>query len=320
MSGFTAPPLLRRLGRLALVAVVATAVVVTGTPARAAGGTYFVGGYVSIYGARDYHGYVPSSYRAGTPMPLVVALHGCTENDLGFDLLSGWTTEAEQQGFIVVYPDQNNFVNPAGCWNWFLSTNQHRGWGEPAIIAGVTNLMKSRYTIDSRRVFVTGVSAGGVMANIMAVTYPDIYAATSLLAGCEYRCDVLMNTTPQQSGQWAIAEMGSRRRPVPAIIFQGTADIVVPPSTADRIVGQWATVDGIDTTADLVQAGQVPGGRSYTRSVYRSAGGTDLIEKYMINGAGHVYPGGCSCSLYGDPSGPDATGLSWAFFAAHPNP
>jgi poly(hydroxyalkanoate) depolymerase family esterase len=318
MSGFTAPPLLRRLGRLALVAVVATAVVVTGTPARAAGGTYFVGGYVSIYGARDYHGYVPSSYRAGTPMPLVVALHGCTENDLGFDLLSGWTTEAEQQGFIVVYPDQNNFVNPAGCWNWFLSTNQHRGWGEPAIIAGITNVMKSRYTIDSRRVFVTGVSAGGVMANIMAVTYPDIYAATSLLAGCEYRCDVLMNTTPQQSGQWAIAEMGSRRRPVPAIIFQGTADIVVPPSTADRIVGQWATVDGIDTTADLVQAGQVPGGRSYTRSVYRSAGGADLIEKYMINGAGHVYPGGCSCSLYGDPSGPDATGLTWGFFAAHP--
>ena len=92
MSGFTAPPLLRRLGRLALVLVVATAVVAHGrTPARAAGGTYFVGGYVSIYGARDYHGYVPSSYRAGTPMPLVVALHGCTENDLGFDLLSGWT-------------------------------------------------------------------------------------------------------------------------------------------------------------------------------------------------------------------------------------
>ncbi len=320
MSGFTAPPLLRRLGRLALVAVVATAVVATGTPARAAGGTYFVGGYVSIYGARDYHGYVPSSYRAGTPMPLVVALHGCTENDLGFDLLSGWTTEAEQQGFIVVYPDQNNFVNPAGCWNWFLSTNQHRGWGEPAIIAGITNLMKSRYTIDSRRVFVTGVSAGGVMANIMAVSYPDIYAAGSILAGCEYRCDVLMNSTPQQSGQWAIQEMGSRRRAVPVIIFQGTADIIVPPSTADRIVGQWATVDSIDTTPDLVQPGQVPGGRSYTRSVYRSASGADLIEQYMINGAGHVYPGGCSCSLYGDPFGPDATGLSWAFFAAHPKP
>ena len=147
-------------------------------------------------------------------------------------------------------------MNPAGCWNWFLSTNQHRGWGEPAIIAGITNLMRSRYTIDSRRVFVTGVSAGGVMANIMAVTYPDIYAAGSILAGCEYRCDVLQCTARRssrasgRSRRWAAA-----RRAVPAIIFQGTADIIVPPSTADRIVGQWATVDSIDAVADLVAAG-----------------------------------------------------------------
>jgi poly(hydroxyalkanoate) depolymerase family esterase len=321
-SSRTRPPARRHrrvLATLATAVTVAIAAVAVATPAHASGG-FFYGVYTSVFGVRDYHGYVPSSYRPGTPVPLLVALHGCTENDVGFDVLSGWSAEAERRGFIVVFPDQSNLANPAGCWNWFLATNQHRGLGEPAIIAGITNTVRSRYSVDPRRVYTTGVSAGGVMTNIMAVTYPDVFAATSILAGCEYDCDVLQRRSPAESGQKARTEMGSRLRPVPAIVFHGTADIVVPPSTAYRIVGQWATVDGIDTTADTIEHGQAPGVRSYTHLTYRSSSGQALIEQYMIDGAGHRYPGGCSCSLYGDPSGPDATGITWDFFLAHPKP
>lgn len=324
-----AQPRFARVITALTIAVAATLLPVA--PAQAATGTYFYGAYVSLAGARDYHGYVPSTYHPGTPTPLLVALHGCTENDVGFDLLSGWSALAERRGFIVVFPDQSVFANPAQCWNWYLGTNQHRGWGEPSIIAGITNRMRSQYTIDSRRIYATGVSAGGVMANIMAVTYPDLYAAASIMAGCEYECDVLQLRSPDQAGRDAYQEMGSRARPVPTIIFQGTADIVVPPSTADRIAGQWAqaddlAIDGgvddndVDAVADLVTYGQVPGGRSFTHSVYRNTSGATYIEKYMIDGAGHAYPGGCSCSLYGDPSGPDASGLTWDFFLAHPKP
>jgi poly(hydroxyalkanoate) depolymerase family esterase len=309
----------RRRVFAALVTAVAAlfAPVTVATPAHAVGG-FFHGLYTSVFGVRDYHGYLPSSYRPGTPMPLLVALHGCTENDVGFDVLSGLSAEAERRGFIAVFPQQSSLANPAGCWNWFLESNQHRGWGEPTIIAGITDTVRSRYSVDPRRIYVTGVSAGGVMANIMAVTYPDVFAAAGILAGCEYDCDVLQRRSPAESGQKALDEMGSRAGPVPAVVFQGTADVVVPPSTAYRIVGQWATVDGIDPTADTVEYGQVPAGRSYTHLTYRSASGQALIEQYMIDGAGHTYPGGCSCSLYGDPSGPDATGITWDFFLAHP--
>lgn len=315
MSHSSTAPRRRFLGALAALLLVLS----LPAPAYAAG--YFRDLYVSLAGARDYHGYVPSSYRSGVPMPMLVALHGCTENDVGFELLSGWTQLAEQRGFIVVFPDQSNLANPLGCWNWYLESNQHRGLGEPSIIAGITHKLRSRYSVDPRRIYVTGVSAGGVMANIMAVAYPDLYAAASILAGCEYDCDILQLQSPQVSGQKAIAEMGSRRRAVPILIFQGSADRVVPPSTAERIVGQWATVAGIDEVADQVVHGQVPGGRSYTHTLHRAAaGGPSLIESYLIDGAGHAYPGGCPCSLYGDPSGPDASNLSWDFFLAHPKP
>lgn len=315
-----AAPLLRRIALAVTTALaVLLAPLAVPAPAHAAGG-FFYGVYASIHGTRDYHGYVPSSYRAGTPMPLLVALHGCTENDVGFDLLSGWSAEAERRGFIVVFPDQSSLVNPATCWNWYLETNQHRGFGEPAIIAGITARMRSQYTVDPKRIYTTGVSAGGVMTNIMAVTYPDVFAATSVMAGCEYDCDVLQLQTAQESGRKALREMGSRARPVPAIVFQGTADLVVPPSTAYRVAEQWTVVAGTDAVADTVVRGQVPGGRTYTHLTYRTATGQPLIEQYMIDGAGHAYPGGCSCSLYGDPAGPDATTLTWNFFLAHPKP
>jgi poly(hydroxyalkanoate) depolymerase family esterase len=308
----------RALFRVSLLAAVAVVAGIALTPPAQAAGSYFHGTYASVHGIRDYHGYVPSSHRPG--LPLVVALHGCTENDVGFDLLTGWSEAAEREGFVVVFPDQSNIANPGGCWNWPLPVNQHRGSGEPAIIAGITSRISNEYAVDARRVYVTGVSAGGVMANTMAVTYPDVYAASSILAGCEYECDVRQARPPEQSGYAALAEMGARARPVPTVIWQGTADPFVPPSTADRIAVQWATVDRIDSTPDSVEHGQVPGGRGYTHLTYRAPGGAPLIEQYMIDGAGHSYPGGCACSLFGDPGGPDATGISWAFFVAHPMP
>ena len=104
------------------------------------------------------------------------------------------------------------------------------------------------------------------------------------------------------------------------VIFQGTADLVVNQATAYRMAGQWTTVAGADANADRTQAGQVPGGRGYTRLTYNDNAGRGIVEQYMIGGAGHSYPGGGSCSLYGDPSGPDATAITWDFFLAHPMP
>src|ERR1043165_4302432 len=274
--------MIRRL--LTFGAALATLLTVFAAPAQAAGGKYFYGAYANLSGARDYHGYVPSSYRPGTPMPLLVALHGCTENSFGFDLLTGFSALAEERGFIGVFPDQSTFANPAQCWNWTLPTNRHRGIGEPSIIAGITQKVRSQYTVDGSRVFATGSSAGAVMSGILGATYPDVYAAVAMGAGCEYQCDILGGRDPDDQGRAAYNEMGSRARQVPVLVFQGTADPVVPPPTARR------GLDGgdVDTVAESVTRGAVPGGRTYTHSVYGGPG--RVLELYMIDGAGHSYP------------------------------
>jgi len=96
------------------------------------------GAYTGSTGTLNYELYVPSSYRPGTPMPLVVALHGCTQTADVYRQLSGWDALAEAKGFIVVFPDQNRSRNYMNCWNWFQQSSMQRGSGEAAMIAGLT--------------------------------------------------------------------------------------------------------------------------------------------------------------------------------------
>src|SRR4051794_11255795 len=72
--------------------------------------------------------HVPDDVAAGAP--LVVVLHGCTQNAAGYDESSGWSRLADQHGFIVLYPEQNRSNNPNLCFNWFSPQDAARGKGE----------------------------------------------------------------------------------------------------------------------------------------------------------------------------------------------
>src|ERR1700676_4478574 len=93
--------------------------------------------YSSPTGSRPYFVYTPTNYQAGVAVPLVVMLHGCTQT--AADLAAGTQMNqlAEQQNFIVVYPQQTSAANQYLCWNWFELANQARDKGEPAIITGI---------------------------------------------------------------------------------------------------------------------------------------------------------------------------------------
>lgn len=290
------------------------------------------------YNGRTYKLYVPSSYQGGAVLPLVVMLHGCTQDPDQFAAGTQMNALAETEKFFVLYPEQPSSANSNKCWNWFDTAHQSRGSGEPALIAGMVNQIKSSYSIDADQVFVGGLSAGAAMSVIMGATYPDIFAAISVGAGLEYKAATSVTgaytamssggPNPIQQGDLAYLAMGEHKRVVPVILFHGTADYTVAPINAHQILSQWAQTndrasDGldnnnIDDTADQTLPGTVSGGRSYTQYIYKDTAGKTVMEKYMIEGMGHAWSGGSTSGSYTDHKGPNATKLSWNFFKNHP--
>jgi poly(hydroxyalkanoate) depolymerase family esterase len=296
-------------------------------------GHYVNDTFMSAQGQRDWKAWIPSGYRDGSAVPMVVVLHGCGQQTADIENTSQYTKLAEARTFIVVYPQQAPSANSLGCWNWFLGADQERDQGEPAIIAGIAQNVMSRFTIDPKRVYVIGLSSGAAMTVILGATYPDVFAAIGVVAGCEYEgepCEASGGPDPAKQGQIAYQAMGTRARVMPTLVFHGDADSVVLPINGQQVTAQWVATDdwadngahdgSLPAAATSTSNGQVPnGGRSYTVSDWAAHGAT-LVESWVIHGANHAWPGGAPGGSYTDPLGPDATTLSYDFFLAHPAP
>ncbi len=309
-------------------------VVITVLPAVSEAGSFLS----DSYGGKNYKVYIPTGYQSGQEVPLVVMLHGCTQNPDQFAAGTKMNDLADQEMFIVIYPDQPSSANMNKCWNWFEPGHQSRGSGEPSVIVGMVNEVKSRYSVDDNRVYVAGISAGAAMTVIMGVTYPDVFAAICVDAGMEYKAATSMTSaftvmssggpTPNSQGNIAYNAMGSYARVVPTIVFHGTSDYTVATVNGNQVISQMAQTndlasDGtdnnnIDDTPEETINGQVSGGRSYTRYVYKDNNGQIVMEKYMVEGMSHAWSGGSTAGSYTDPNGPDATTISWEFFMNHP--
>jgi poly(hydroxyalkanoate) depolymerase family esterase len=315
----------------ASAAILAVAALAPGA-AHAQTGTLSSGDYTGPSGVQHYELYVPSRYTAGSKVPLVVALHGCTQTGDQFRQLTQWDKLAEADGFIVLFPQQDASANQMKCWNFFKGGHMQRGSGEPANIAGLTTWVEQHYSVDTGRVFVNGLSAGGAMASVMAATYPDLYAAVGIGSGCEYgataACAGYRSADPVQAGASAFKAMGPQAHRMPFVVFEGDGDTTVPPVNADQLVQQWqATDDWIDDGADngsvprspaKTTSGVAPGGESYTVTSYGDGHGGELGQFWMVHGMGHAWSGGCSCESYADPAGPDETAAMYAFFMSQP--
>ncbi|UPK38166.1 PHB depolymerase family esterase [Bradyrhizobium sp. 186] len=268
-------------------------------------------------GRRTYKLFIPSRSQ-GQSLPLVVMLHGCTQSPDDFAAGTRMNFLAEEQNCFVVYPEQPSGANQAKCWNWFRTGDQQRGGGEPSLIAGITRQIMRDHTIDPKRVYVGGLSAGGAAAAIMGATYPDLYAAVGIHSGlaCGAASDLPSAFVAMRrgGGSGAIADGAS---PVPTIVFHGDRDTTVHPNNGDRIFEQSAEVTSPTTK---VFRGQVPYGHAHTRTILTDAGGRTISEHWSIHGAGHAWSGGSPAGSYTDPRGPDATREMLRFFLEHSLP
>jgi poly(hydroxyalkanoate) depolymerase family esterase len=238
-------------------------------------------------GALRLRTFVPAGLAAGAP--LVVVLHGCTQTAAGYDRAAGWSLLAAAAGFALLFPEQVRANNGNGCFNWFEPADTRRGGGEVASIANGVAAMVRQHRLDPSRVFVTGLSAGGAMANACLAAYPDVFAGGAIIAGLPFGAAngvgpaMAAMAHPAALGGPALGdrvrEASTFSGPWPRVsVWHGGADRTVSRDNGVAVAAQWADVH------------QALPGRDGDRLVWRNAGGVTVVEFNEIAGMGHGTP------------------------------
>ena len=261
-------------------------------------------------GTRDYKLYVPPAHH-GQALPLVVMLHGCTQDPDDFARGTRMNDAARERGFLVLYPAQAQGANVSRCWNWFKHNHQGRGRGEPALLADMTHDVMKRHGVDPRRVYVAGMSAGGAMAAILGDSYPELFAAVGVHSGLPTGSATDAKSAFDAMKRGAHAPGVPTSGAPPVIVFHGDQDTTVHPINGHHIAAARAAA-----TAPERQRMRSQNGRDYTRALYRDADGQVMAEHWVVHGEGHAWSGGSPSGSYTDSKGPDATEEMLRFFFA----
>ncbi len=231
------------------------------------------------------------------PAPaLVVVLHGCGQTAAGYDLGAGWSTLAKRYGFALLMPEQQASNNANTCFNWFSPGDIARGQGEAASIRQMIARVVAEHKIDPRRIYVTGLSAGGAMTSVMLATYPEVFAGGAVIAGLPFgiasnvreALNGMMQSPSRPSHELGdlVRKASKHKGPWPKLsVWHGSADRTVNPGNADELVKQWLDVHGLPpapmSTADV---------DGYPRAVWWNEQGETLIESYTITDMAHGTP------------------------------
>lgn len=253
-----------------------------------------VDGFGSNPGGLEMYTYVPE--RPAAAPALVVVLHGCTQSAAGYNHGSAWSELADRYGFVLLFPQQVAANNPKTCFNWFAPADIARDGGEALSIRQMVARAVADHGIDERRIFVTGLSAGGAMAAVMLATYPEVFAGGAIIAGLPYggarnvqeALESMFTGRSLPAPEWGdrVRAASPHRGPWPTLsIWYGGADHVVKPSNADELVRQWTNVHGLPLAPS---ARDSVDGRP--REIWRDRDGRAVIESITIPGLGHGTP------------------------------
>ncbi len=250
-------------------------------------------------GALKMFEHVPAKLAASPATVLV--LHGCTEGAANA-AKTGWNELSEEHGFVVVYPEQQTGNNPLRCFNWSGEygdpTNLQRGKGENLSIKQMVDKTIAAHGGDPTKVYITGFSAGGAEAVLMAAVYPDVFAAAASIAGIPYYCTSTFSevSSCQKPGKSLAADVWSKKvkdaypgyaGPWPRIsVWQGDADAIVGTGNRTEIVKQWTDLHGLSAASP--SATDTVDGQA--RSVWKDASNVAKVETYVVAGMGHGVP------------------------------
>ena len=276
-----------------------------------------------------YRLYLPGTGETVTPsslrLPLVVMLHGCKQDAADFARGTAMNELAEKKKCIVLYPEQRTKANGMRCWNWFETAHQERDSGEPGMIAALTREVLANHHADPARVYISGLSAGGAMAAVVADLYPELFAAVGVHSGLPTGAasDAMSAFSAMRRGASPSAPANGNDGAIPTIVFHGNADRTVHPDNGDDVVDAALAALGASGAAlEKIQtiegnATGEPGSRTTQRTIYRAADGKSYVEHWAIASGPHAWSGGNPTGSYTDPQGPGASLAMLEFFLQH---
>ncbi|NPT35116.1 extracellular catalytic domain type 1 short-chain-length polyhydroxyalkanoate depolymerase [Paraburkholderia xenovorans] len=270
----------------------------------------------------QYGLYVPAGH-APEAMPLVVMLHGCTQSIDEFAEGTRMNVLADRFGFAVVYPEQSKHVHSHRCWHWY-DASESAGGAEARAVVSLVDALVAQYGFDRERVYVAGISAGAGLTALLAVKYPEHFAAVALHSGPAFgeahsgitAMDVMRRGTRREPAELVDETADVANYPgMPAIIIHGDADHVVAPINADQLAVQFLRLNRIVDETGARKSGEVreerKGGvvmRDYVR------GGRRIVRLCRVQGLAHAWSGGDDAVPFHSAKGPDASGMVWEFF------
>ncbi|GKT85957.1 PHB depolymerase family esterase [Colletotrichum tofieldiae] len=223
--------------------------------------------------------YVPDQLAANPP--IIVALHYCGGTAQAYYSNSPYKDLADQKGFIVIYPES---PYSGTCWDVSSkATLTHDGGANSNSIANMAKYTLDKYKGNKAKVFVTGSSSGAMMTNVMAATYPDIFAAgivyNGVPAGCFYTNSVngwnstcsqgQSQATPQRWAQW---------------IYHGSIDTTLNYANYQETIKQWSGVFGYNPDKPITSSQNTP------QANYRTDVFGDHLTGVWAVGVGHTVP------------------------------
>ena len=194
--------------------------------------------------------------------PLVVVLHGCTQMASSCAEQTGWNKLAQMHGFYVLYPEQIILNNPENCFNWYRAADQERDKGEPGSIMQMIDYLKKHKNIDSTRIYVIGLSAGGAMSSIMMAVYPEVFDKGGVMAGGPYKGVEsvvkaglgmlgMISKSPEEWGDLVRQQNPNYIGTYPElVVFHGGIDPVVSTNNSNQLIKQWVNIHHTDYQED----------------------------------------------------------------------
>ncbi|WP_277210174.1 extracellular catalytic domain type 1 short-chain-length polyhydroxyalkanoate depolymerase [Isoptericola croceus] len=247
----------------------------------------------------NMYAYVPDAVADGavSDPALLVGVHWCSGSAQAYyDGTAEWRQAADEHGFVIVYPENER---ADGCFDVASPEAMQRGGAsDPTGIMSMVNHAVDAYGIDTERIYVTGISSGAMMTNLLAAQYPDVFAAGAAFAGVPATCFATGSSTHLWSTQCAQGELdltgeqwAQRVRDMnpgyagayPRMqLWHGAEDDVLSYANLGEAVEQWTTLHGIDESTAQTDTPE----DGWVRTRY-GADDEPPVETIVLPGVGH---------------------------------